>query len=207
MWEQCLEIARVNRRHNLLPHIAAAVVLCLMAPLLMGVKNLTEPQVAKIAEFYLSFLGVILFVPLFLPDSDSNIRDVVASKKFPITGVRLIRLLQAALFLLVILAVFFILLKYGENEFHFGKCYYAAAANCIGMGGLGLLFYSLIDNIAIAYMMPFLYYLISLGNRKALGKFWLMGFSNGSIDGKKYIAAAGLMMMVAALLIRRASRR
>lgn len=150
MWEQCLEIARVNRRHNLLPHIAAAVVLCLMAPLLMGVKNLTEPQVAKIAEFYLSFLGVILFVPLFLPDSDSNIRDVVASKKFPITGVRLIRLLQAALFLLVILAVFFILLKYGENEFHFGKCYYAAAANCIGMGGLGLLFYSLIDNIAIA---------------------------------------------------------
>ena len=69
MWEQCLEIARVNRRHNLLPHIAAAVVLCLMAPLLMGVKNLTEPQVAKIAEFYLSFLGVSLFVPLFLPDS------------------------------------------------------------------------------------------------------------------------------------------
>lgn len=206
MLEQYLEIAKVNGKHNLFPHIVISVLLCVIAPLLMGVENLDEPQVAKIIEMYLGFLGMILLIPLFLPDTNKDIRDLIASKKVPITVVRLIRLLEAFAVLSVLLAVFLAMLKYNDCTFHFGKCFYAAVANCIGMGGVGLLFYSLVDNIAFAYMMPFLYYVISLSNRKFLGKLWLMGFSGGSIDEKKYILIAGICMMVAALLVREKSR-
>lgn len=206
MLEQYLEIARVNGKHNLLPHAAVAILLCAVAPFLMGVANLDEPQVAKIIELYLGFLGMILFIPLFLPDTNKDIRDLIASKKIPITVVRLVRLLEAFAILLVLLLTFLAMLKYNDCDFHFGRCFYVAVANCVGMGGVGLLFYSLVDNIAFAYMMPFLYYLISIGNKKFLGKLWLMGFSGGSLEEKKYILTVGICMMVAALLVREKSR-
>ena len=206
MLEQYLEIAKVNGKHNLFLHIVISVLLCVVAPLLMGVENLDEPQVAKIIEMYLGFLGMILLIPLFLPDTNKDIRDLIASKKIPITVVRVIRLLQAFVILAILLAGFLSMLKNNDCTFRFGTCMYAAVANCVGMGGIGLLFYSLVDNIAFAYMMPFLYYVISLSNRKFLGKLWLMGFSGGSLEEKKYILAAGIFMIIVALLVREQSR-
>lgn len=203
MLERYYEIVKVNWKHNLFFHCVIAVLLCVAAPLIMGMKNLEEPQVAKIIEFYLGFLGVILFIPLFLPDTNKDIRDVIASKKMPITGIRMIRLLSALFLLIIMLLVFLGALKEGNCNFHYGKCFYAAVANCVFMGGLGLLFYSVADNIALAYMIPLLYYIVSMGSgSKYLGRFYLMGFSAGSIEDKKYMMAAGVLMMAAALIIR-----
>lgn len=203
MLERCYEIAKVNGKHNLLFHCIIAALLCVLAPFIMGVKNLQEPQVAKIIEFYLGFLGVILLIPLFLPDTNKDIRDLIASKKTPITGVRVIRFLEALLCLTILLLLFLWALKMGNCEFHYGNCFYAAIANCVFMGGIGLLVYSVIDNIAVAYMIPFLYYIISMGGgKKYLGKFWLMSFSAGSIEDKKYLLAAGCLMIVVSLVIR-----
>ncbi len=205
MLERCLEIAKANLKHNLLFHCVIAVFLCAVTPLLMGVKNLEEPQVAKIIEFYLEFLGVVLLIPLFLPDTNKDIRDLIASKKTPITGVRLIRLLEAVVCLVIILLVYLYALRLGDCSFRYGACFYAAMANCIFMGGLGLLIYSLIDNIALAYMIPFLYFTMSMGGgKKYLRKFWLFSFSAGEdISSKGYLLIAGILMIVAALIIRK----
>ena len=203
MLEHYYEIAKTNWKHNLLSHCIIAVLLCILAPLIMGVKNLEEPQVAKIIDFYLVFLGVILLIPLFLPDTNKDIRDLTASKKISITTVRIIRLLEAVLCLSILLLLFLSALKMGNCEFHYGRCFYAAAADCVFMGGIGLLFYSVIDNIALAYMIPFLYYIISMGGgKKYLGKFWLMSFSAGRVEDKKYLLAAGVFMIAAALVMR-----
>lgn len=205
--ERYCEIAKANWKHNLLFHCIIAVLLCVAAPLVMGVENLDEPQVAKIIEFYLGFLGVILLIPLFLPDTNKDIRDVIASKKMPITAVRLIRLFSALLLLSILLLLFLGALKSGGCDFQYGKCFYAAAANCIFMGGIGLIFYSVADNIALAYMIPLLYYIVCMGSgKKYLGRFYLMGFSAGSIEDKKYILAVGALMIAAALIIRWKSR-
>lgn len=203
MLERYYEIAKANWKHNLFFHCIIAVLLCVAAPLIMGVENLEEPQVAKIIEFYLGFLGVILLIPLFLPDTNKDIRDVIASKKMPITTIRIIRLFCAMLLLSILLLLFLGVLKRGNCNFHYGKCFYAAVANCVFMGGIGLVFYSMADNIALAYMIPLLYYIVSMGSgRKYLGKFYLMGFSAGSIEDKKYMLSMGVLMIVAALIIR-----
>mgnify|MGYP001139162446 FL=1 len=186
-----------------------ALLLCVAAPFLMGVNNLEEPQVAKIIEFYLSFLGVILLIPLFIPDTNKDIRDLIASKKTPITSVRICRILEAVICLSVILLLFLYFLKMGDCEFRYGTCFFVAMANCVFMGGIGLLIYSMIDNIALAYMIPILYFIVSMGSgKKYLGKFWLLGFSSGnSIGDKSYLLAAGVVMITAALLIRKVRRR
>lgn len=208
MLERCFEIAKANLKHNLFPHCVIAVFLCAVTPLIMGVENLEELQVAKMIEFYLGFLGVILLIPLFLPDTNKDIRDLTASKKTPITGVHLIRLSEAVVCLALILSVYLYALKLNNCSFRYGACLYAAMANCIFMGGIGLLFYSFIDNIALAYMMPFLYFNLSMGSgKKYLGKFWLFALSaEEDIADKGYLLAAGLIMIAAALMIRKGRR-
>lgn len=209
MLERYYEIAKINWKHNLLSHLVLAVLLCVAAPFLMGVKNLEELQVARIIEFYLGFLGVILLIPLFIPDTHKDIRDLIASKKTPITCVRLIRILEAVICLSIILLVFLYALKLGDCEFRYGTCFFAAMANCVFMGGIGLLFYSVIDNIALAYMIPFFYFIVSMrSGKKYLGKFWLFSFSAGSgIGDKIYLLAMGVVMIVAAFLIRKKCRK
>ena len=204
MLERNYEIAKINFKHHLIGPFAVAVVFVAIAPLLMGMKNLDEMQVAKIMEFYLGFLGVILLVPLFLPDTDKNIRDLLASKKTALTTVRLIRLLEAALCLLALLLVFLYVLKTGDCTFRYGACLFAAAANAVMMGGTGLLCYSLVDNVALAYMIPFLYYAMSMGGgEKYLGHFWLFGYSGGgSIQEKGWLFAGGILLGVLSLVIR-----
>lgn len=212
MLERCFKIAKVNWKHNLWPHVIVGVLLCVCSPLVMGVENLEESQVAKILELYLSFLGMILLIPLFLPDTNKDVRDLIASKKVPIIGIRIVRMLEALLILVVLLCAYLAALKCGNCQFHFETCFYAAFATCLFQGGLGVLLYSVIDNIALAYMIPFLYYIISMGGgSKYLGKFWLAGYSyssamGGNADDKVYLLAAGIIMLVIALWIREIKR-
>lgn len=214
MLERGLSIAKINWKYNLFPHFLVAALLCIVSPLLMGVENLDEQQVAAIIEMYLSFLGIILLVPLFLPDTNREIRDLTASKHIPLFPVRLIRLAEAVILLAVLLTGYLLFLKMGSCQFRFGVCFYAAFATCLFQGGLGVLFYSVVDNIVFAYMIPFLYFVISMGGgRKLLGKFFLFGLRmelavGGTGTGDKiYLFAAGALMLAAGLFIRKAGRR
>ncbi|MDE5864277.1 MAG: hypothetical protein K2H34_08025, partial [Lachnospiraceae bacterium] len=56
-----------------------------------------------------------------------------------------------------------------------------------------------------AYMIPFLYFTMSMGGgKKYLRKFWLFSFSAGEdISSKGYLLIAGILMIVAALIIRK----
>lgn len=214
MLERGLSIAKINWKHSLLPHSLVAVMLCIIAPLLMGVKNLDEVQVATITEMYLSFLGVLLLVPLFLPDANLNMRDLLASKHTSLLTVRLIRLFESIVILTVLLALFLLFLKAGNCQFRYGVCFYAALSTCLFQGGMGVLLYSVVDNFVFAYMVPFLYFMLSLGSgKKILGHFVLFGLreelaTGGTGDGcKTYLFLTGVFMLLAGVLIRKVTRR
>lgn len=214
MLERGFSIAKINWKYNLLPHFLVAALLCIVSPLLMGVENLDEKQVAAIIEVYLSFLGIILLVPLFLPDTNREIRDLTASKNTPLLPVRLIRLVEAVILLAALLIAYLLFLKRGSCQFRFGVCFYAAFATCLFQGGLGVLFFSVIDNIVFAYMIPFLYFILCMGGAsKLLGKFSLFGLrmelavGGTGTGGKIYLLGAGMLMLTAGLIIRKVTRR
>lgn len=206
MLVQSLEIAKTNWRHNLLPHFVMGVLLLLAAPAIMGVKNLEEQDVARVVDMYLSFLGILLFIPAFLPDGNRDIRDLTASKKTPITYVRAVRLLQAFFSVALLLVLFLYALKLGDCHFAFGTFYYAAVADCVALGGLGILCYGITDNLVLGYMAPVIYYVASMGVHKYMKKFWLMSLlkPGGEVtaEDKIYILSAGLCMMAAGLYIK-----
>lgn len=201
--ERYLKIAKVNLKFNLFPHIIAGIGLCLISPLIMGVKNLDSLNTAKILDVYISLIGMIVLVPLFMPDQDKDIRDLIKSKKESIAMNYLIRTTEAVIFLLIIVCGFLVYLKSGNCTFDFGQYFYGTISTCIFLGGLGILVYSIVDNVAVGYMVPTLYYILCYGSGKMyLGKFYLFSMMQGNILDKKYLLIAGILMITAGIFYR-----
>ena len=196
-------IAKVNLKINLYPHILLAVLICIAAPWIMGVENLNKYQTAQVLELYVSLIGMVLCVPLFIPDQNTDIRELLQSKKEPMYIVQMIRLFMSLIITTAIMAVFLLYLKKGNCEFDYGEYLFAGMANCLFLGGLGTIAYSIIDNIAVAYMIPILYYVLCFGaGDKYLGKFYLFSLTRGSFSEKYYLFGAGIMILGISIIYR-----
>ena len=200
--ERYVQIGKINFKYHLLPHLLLGVLLCIVAPLMMSVENLNEKQVSRIVELFLSLLGVILLVPQFLPDQDKDIRDLLVSKREPILTVHLVRFSQALLSLLVLMALFLFRLQLGDCIFDFSKMYFGGMVSAVFLGSLGLLFYSVSDNIAIAYMMPVLYYILSYGAGKKMGNFYLFSLLRDSLTEKYTLLLVAIILVVLGIGVR-----
>lgn len=200
--ERYVQIGKINFKYHLFPHLLLGALLCVMAPLMMSIENLNEKQVARIVELFLSLLGVILLVPQFLPDQDKDIRDLLASKREPVLTVHLVRFSQALLSLLVLVALFLFRLQLGDCIFDFSKLYFGGMISAVFLGSLGLLFYSLSDNIAIAYMMPMLYYILSYGAGKKMGNFYLFSLLRDSLTEKYTLLLVSIIFIIVGIGIR-----
>ena len=202
--EKFLKITWVNYRHNLLPHIAASLFLVLLAPFLMGTRNLEVYQTAKIVEVYLSLLGIILLIPVFTPDMNLDIRDLIRSKKEPMAVLHIIRLANALVVLAILGLLFLIFLKYGNCDFKMWKMLYAFLAESMFLGGMGLFIFALLDQIVLAYMLPMIYYIMNFGSgAKYLGKLYLFSMQAGSFAEKHYLMAAGIVLLALSVITRR----
>lgn len=202
MVERYYQILKVNLKYNLIPHVLITLILSLVAPAFMGVENLNQVQTARVMEIYVSLFGIILCIPLFIPDQDKNIKDLLQSKKEPMMKIQLIRVIEAVFFLSIIVALFLLRLKYGQCEFHFGRYFYGTLANCIFLGGLGIITFSIVDNLAVAYMIPILYYILNYGSGPKLGKFNMFTMMLGSFNEKNYLFFVGMLLIVVAILYR-----
>lgn len=205
--ERYLSIAKVNLKFNLLPHIFVVLFLAVLAPLIMGVSNLEALQVAKVVDFYLSLFGIVLCIPLFIPDEDHSIRELLESKKESMYVVQGIRLVEGVGILLISLVMFLLFMKQQGSHFPYFQYLYGGIANCLFLGGLGIMIYGILDNLAVAYMIPILYYVMCMGGaKKYLDKFYLFSMMGGSIENKKYLLATGIVMIIVGIILRNKKR-
>lgn len=203
MVEKYLNILKVNLKFHLAPHMLVALALCIISPLVMGVRNLDLFNTAKILEMYISLLGIILLIPVFLPDQDKDIRQLIQSKPEPMWMIHILRTLEAFLVLMVLIMGFLVFLVKGNCTFPFWDYVYGVMANCIFLGGMGVMVYAVIDNIPVAYMVPILYYILCYGGGKNyLGHFYLFSMLGGSVEDKIYLLVSGIVMIVIGLVLR-----
>ncbi|WP_455718329.1 hypothetical protein [Anaerosporobacter sp.] len=190
-------------KFNLLPHIIAVFFMALLAQIIMGLSNLDFLQSAKVVDLYLSLFGIVLCVPLFIPDEDPSIRELVQSKKESMFIVHGIRLVEGVLILLISLVLFLLLMKQQGSHFPYYQYLYGGVANCLFLGGLGIISYSIVDNLAVAYMIPILYYVMCMGGAKRyLEKFYLFSMMRGSVEDKIYLLTTGIVMIILGIIIR-----
>lgn len=78
--ERYLQIGKINLKHNILPHLLVTAALLCLSPLVLGVSNLEAPDTAKVLEMYVALTGIILLTPVFLPEQNKDLRDLVYAK-------------------------------------------------------------------------------------------------------------------------------
>ena len=76
------------------------------------------------------------------------------------------------------------------------------------LGGLGLFFYGLCDNLVAGYMMPFVYYITAMGGgEKYMKMFYPFSMAKGSYSEKLWLAAGGVLLVGAGVWLRCRRRR
>lgn len=209
MAEKYLEIIKEYLKYHYAGHFLAAFLFCGAAPLIVGIEALDPRRSAQVMEMYLSVIGIILLVPLFIPEQNKDIRDVVAVRKTPMLLHHMVRLLLGLMFLGIFVGVFLFWMHEGQCHFSFGKSYFGTMANCIFLGGLGIFFYGIADNLPAAYMVPMLYYVANYGSgRKYLGKFFLFSMTMGnSMEEKIWLLVGGICLSVLGIWWRNSGER
>lgn len=201
-------IGKENLRHNMSFTLIAVAVMMLVSPLVLGMKNLDAVQSAKVLEMYAALAGIILFPPLFLPEQNQDLRELVMSKYTSQAIVCIVRLVQAMAVLVVVILFFIGMMKSGGSVFPAGKDFLGTLAGAAALGGLGILMYGLSDNPVIGYMAPLIYYLINYGaGEKYLKNFYLFSMMKGSYTEKIYLGVAAVLMTAAGIYWRTVRRR
>lgn len=201
--ERYLQIEKVNLKYHIPLHILISVLMLLVSPLLMGVANLGAQDTAKVLEMYAALIGIVLLPPVFLPEQDHDIRDLVYTKYVNGAVVYLIRLFGNVLLLAVLLGLYVGLLKYQGCEFPEVKYFFGTLAQMLFMGGLGIFFYGLCDNLVIGYMVPIVYYIAAIGSgQKLLKMFYPFSMMIGSYKEKVLLAAGAAALIGAGVWLR-----
>ena len=201
--ERYVVVARENQKHNLWIPFLICILLLIVSPLFLGIENLTEPETAKVLEYYAVFISIILLPAVFLPEQDKDIRDLLSSKYMPVAKLYGIRMTQAIIYLMLLLGIYMCVLKAGNCEFAFLKLYMGELATMVFLGGMGIFFYALTDQVVVGYMIPLLYYIlnITISPNKIKG-LYLFSMSIGKYEWKWTLGMAGVVLLAAGIAIR-----
>lgn len=201
--ERYFMVAKENQKHNLLMPFLLCILLLMVSPLFLGIENLTEIETAKVLEYYVVFISVILLPAVFLPEQDKDIRDLLSSKYMPIAKLYSIRIIQVLIYLMLLLGIYMYLLKAGNCTFAFGRLYMGELATMVFLGGMGIFFHALTDQVVVGYMIPLLYYMLNITiSPNKIKAFYLFSMSIEKYEWKWTLGIAGVVFLAVGIVIR-----
>lgn len=171
------KIVGINLRHNFLVHFCIALTVAILTPLVFSISALDFTSSARPLEMLLCMTGTVLLTPVFLPEQNENIRDVIRSKRVDYLSVCIIRVIYSTVALAAIIGVFVFVMKLCECDVtlaHFG----AGFGSAYFLGAVGLAFAKFGGSPTVGYMASMIYYMLNFIGSK-LGGFWLFTMSNG----------------------------
>ena len=196
----------VNLRHHALLPFATAVGIFLVTASMFNLSALTAKEAAKPLEFFLCFTGVMLLTPICYPEQDHELRDVICSRKMSYSLLCVLRLVYSLVFLGLVEAAFVALLKAGESEVTIHHLF-GGIATAVFLGAIGFFVAGITDNVTLGYMAAMLYYLLSYGMKKKLGKFYLFYMCNGQFEEKKWLFLGAIILILLTFLVMKLRRK
>lgn len=190
------KIAAVNLRHNFLPHLLAALAIALCTPVVFEISSLSGGLAAQPLEMFLSLSGAILFTPVFLPEQDENIRDLIRAKRTDYLAVCALRVVYSAAVLAVLIGGFTLLMRACESAVT-AEYFFGAFASAGFLGALGFFGAGISGNVTVGYMTAMIYYIMNFTLKDKLGSFYLFSMSMGDGEGKVFLFAAAVLVIAA----------
>lgn len=195
-------IAAANLKHNYFPHILLAVGISVLTTVFFGTVGLTEAGAAIPLEMMFSMVGAVLLTPVFLPEENPQIREVLCSKYIGLYAVEVIRTICALSALVMLTLCFGIYLKIVGTEVS-ARLLWGAFADCLFLGSLGFLAAAVSGHTTVAYMLPVLWYALNCSLGAKLGKFYLFSMIQGNYAATPWLLFGGCVFLAAGLLYRK----
>lgn len=199
---QVWQITRVNLRHNFLPLLLLSTVIMILTPVLFGTTGLDSKAAAVPLEMLISIIGIILLVPIFQPEQDDEIKDIVASKYIDSTYVHLIRGAYSIIGIILLVLAFSLFMFVCGCEITIALIG-GTIADAMFLGAIGLLTSAITNNMPVSFMIPLLYYVLNLTMKSKLGNFNLFSMMNGNYQPNIWLFILSIVFIVIAILIKR----
>lgn len=203
---QITEIAKVNLRHNSIPHIFIAVILLLLTPVLFGTRNLNATAAAIPLEMFVCLIGIVLLTPIFKPEENPEIDDLISSKYISPITVYCIRACYSLIVTFVLIGAFSAYM-YACNCTVTLSLVTGTTANAVFLGSIGMLSASLFSNTAIGYMLPLTYYASNFGLGSKLGYFYLFSMTTANFSPKVWLFAIGILLIIASIVFKKLCKK
>lgn len=199
---QVWQIAKVNLRHNFLPLLLLSVIIMMLTPVLFGITNLDSKAAAVPLEMLISIIGIILLVPIFQPEQDDEIKDIIASKYIDSAYIHLIRVAYSVVGIIVLVLIFSLFMLLCGCEITIALIC-GTIADAMFLGSIGLLASAITGNLPVSFMVSLLYYVINITMKSKLGNFNLFAMMNGNYKPNSYLFAASIIFITISVLIKR----
>lgn len=200
------KILSVNLKHNFIPHLLIALVIAFMTQALSGITALNTREAAQPLERMLSLTGIVLLTPIFLPEQNENIRDLIRSKRTDYLAVCVVRLIYSIFFLAVIIGIFTYMMLCRESNVTI-EHFVGGFASALFLGALGFFFAGLTQNTITGYMVSAIYYIANYSLKDELKNFYLFSMSAGSFTEKYWLLGGAVVIFAITFFLLKHSRK
>lgn len=194
-----LKILSVNLRRNFLPHFVVAVIIALLTPVVFSISSLDAKAAAQPIEMLLSLTGTVLLTPIFLPEQNENIRDLIRSKRTDYLNICIMRLIYSVFALAVIIGGFVLVMNFCESDVTI-RHFIGGFATALLLGSIGFFSAAISENAPVGYMSSLIYYIANIGLKDKLGKLYLFSMSAGSFEEKYWLYTSSVFLFTAGLI-------
>lgn len=168
-----------------------------LTPLLFGTANLDHVAAAAPLEMMVSTIGMVLLVPVFSPEQNSEIADVMASKYVNLIYIYLIRILSSILAIVSLILIFSVYLAASGCEIT-AALIFGTIADAMFLGSLGLFTAAVANSLPTSFMAPLLYYILNLTAKDKLGYLNLFSMMDGNHTPDLWLFGASIGLIIAA---------
>lgn len=197
-----LSIAAGFTKYSYKWHLLIVLLFGLFSGTVISYRNLNMDGCAAIMEKYAVFAGIILFAPLLLPEQDWELWQLERSKAMTVYRMECIRIIEAMLFLLIVVAGFLLAMKRGNSEFDMWLLGRGAYVEILFLGSIAFFFSAVTNQVIIGYMMSVIYYIVNLSAPKYLWKFALFEMRKGCFDFWGWMLSGAVILIIGGVLIR-----
>ncbi|MGC6768122.1 hypothetical protein [Enterococcus sp. LJL51] len=200
--EKAFKTAVVFVRCHYFTYMIGGAVSLLFLPMAAGMENLDVYRSAKVVEYCFSLIGMLMMLPLYIPDTDYAALSVIRSKRTSYSWIVLIRLFVEIMYGLLLLVSLLLIMKAGSSTFPFTYFLVRGLAVMLFLGGLSALVYRITRQPIAGLMVAFLYYLYNLmGKAELLGIFRLFSFAEGTWIEVVVLFLTGVIFLGISLLL------
>ena len=180
--------------------VLLSIVFLAFSPAILGLEYLDAVESAMVLERYVALIGIILITPLFMPEQNKNIAELVDAKYTSHLKIVLLRLVISLIVLFFLIWIMAEIMLQNGCVFPYGKYVGGAFITALLLGSLGFAGAGITGNVIAGYLISVCYYILNTGMGKKLGNFYLFTMSRSYVE-KYYLLATAIVIIGFTFLI------